>query len=343
MNAALLGLRHPHSGALLAAMENMREIRRIFLWDQDPSAVTKDGTFPRCRKAGAATADLAAVLASCDFAIVAVRHHEAAALAHQVIAAGRHLLAEKPAGLTAAEILPLHRAAAKAGVVASVLYPRRVHPCAVVMRQQAAEAGPLLSIEARFLATQVRFRDPRSWLFRRSESGGGILLWLGCHYLDLLQHVSGDEITGVAARLATRSGETIGVEDTAALALEYRSGAIGTFHAGYTLAFSGGGYLNVGGYDAYLALNGRTGRIVWPSVAPRLQLELPAARRTRSFRLRATTSYAGAAGETFIRRFLAAVRGRGEPPTTLADAWRTARIIEAAEASARSGRLVRLS
>ncbi len=341
MNAALLGLRHPHSGALLAAMENLREVRRVFLWDADPRAAAKNSSLPRSRKALPVTADLDAVLAACDFAIVAVRHHEAAALARRVLAAGRHLLAEKPVGLTATEILPLQRAAAKAGLVAAVLYPRRVHPCALAMRRHVAEAGPLLSLEARFLATQVRFRDPRSWLFRRRESGGGILLWLGCHYLDLLQHVSGDEITGVTACLATRSGEPIGVEDTAALALEFRSGAIGTFHAGYTLAFSGGGYLNAGGYDAHLALNGRAGRIVWPGVAPRLQLELPSGQRTRSFRLRETTSYAGAAGETFILQFLAAVRGRDAPPATLADAWRTARIIEAAEVSARTGRRIR--
>ena len=341
MNVALLGLRHPHSGALIAAMENMREIRRVFLWDRDPAAVARAAALPRSRKARPVTADLDAVLASCDFAIVAVRHHEAAALARRVLAAGRHLLAEKPVGLTAAEILPLQRAAAKAGLVAAVLYPRRAHPCALAMRRHVAEAGPLLSLEARFLATQVRFRDPSSWLFRRREAGGGILLWLGCHYLDLLQHVSGDEITGVAACLATRSGEPIGVEDTAALALEFRSGAVGTFHAGYALAFSGSGYLNAGGYDAHLALNGRAGRIVWSGVAPRLQLELPSGRHTRSFRLRETTSYAGAAGEVFIRRFLAAVRGRGAPPATLADAWRTARIIEAAEASARTGRRIR--
>ncbi|MBL9219707.1 MAG: Gfo/Idh/MocA family oxidoreductase [Opitutaceae bacterium] len=342
MNAALLGLRHPHSGALLAAMENLREIRRVYLWDADPRAAAKSAALPRSRKAAPITADLDGTLADCDFAIVAVRHHESAALARQVLASGKHLLAEKPVGLTAAEILPLQRAAARAGLVASVLYPRRAHPCAVAMRRHAAAAGPLMSLEARFLATQVRFRDPRSWLFRRREAGGGILLWLGCHYLDLLQHVSGDEITGVGARLATRSGERIGVEDTAAFTLEFRSGAIGTFHACYALAHSGGGYLNASGYDAYLALNGRAGRIVWPGVAPRLHLELPALRRTQNFRPRETTSYAGAAGEIFIRQFLAAVRGRGEPPATLADAVRTARIIEAAETSARAGRFVRL-
>lgn len=342
MNASLLGLHHPHSSALLSALENLGEVRQICLWDRDPRSAARNAGLPRSRKATAITADLDGALSKCDFAIVAMRHHEAAAIARRVLAAGKHLLAEKPVGVTADEIRPLQRLAERSGLVASVLYPRRVHPCALALRRHAAEAGQLFSLEGRFLATQVRFRDPASWLFRRRESGGGILLWLGCHYLDLLQHVSGDEITGVAARMAIRSGERIDVEDTAVLALEFRSGAIGTFHAGYTLAFSGEGYLNADGYDAYLAINGRAGRIVWPGVAPRLDIELPSVRGTQRFRMRKSTSYAGAAGEEFIRRFLLAVRGRGEPPATLADAWRTARIIEAAAASSVNGRFMSL-
>lgn len=342
MRAALLGLSHPHSGALLATLENLREIRRIALWDADARAAKENAALPRSCKTALVTADLDAALAACDFAIVCVRHDQAAALAHRVIAAGKHLLAEKPAGLTSAEIAAVQRAAARAGVVASVLYPRRAHPCAVAMRRHAAELGPLLSLEARFLATQVRFRDPRSWLFRRRQSGGGILLWLGCHYLDLIQHISGDEIAGVAARLATRSGERIEVEDTAALALEFRSGAVGTFHAGYALAFSGGGYLNAAGYDTYLALNGRAGRLIWPDLAPRLHLELPAGMQKKSFRIHDSDSYAGVPGERFVRQFVTAVRGEGVPSATLADAARTARVIEAAEQSARTGRLTRV-
>jgi len=344
MHATLLGLSHPHSGALLATLENLREVHRVTLWDANLRAVEKNTALPRSRKVASVTADLDVALAVCDFAIVCVRHDHSAALARRVIASGKHLLAEKPVGITCAEIAAIHHAAARAGVVASVLYPRRSHPCAVAMRRQVklGELGPLLSLEARFLATQVRFRNPRSWLFRRRQAGGGILLWLGCHYLDLLQYVSSDEITGVAARLATRSGARVDVEDTAALALEFRSGAVGTFHASYALAFSGGGYLNAAGYDAYLALNGRAGRIVWPGVAPRLLVELPSGVDQKQFRARETSSYAGAYGDSFVRQFLAAVRGEGEPPATLADALRTMRIIKAAETSARTGRFTRI-
>ncbi len=187
----------------------------------------------------------------------------------------------KTIGITSAEIRSLQNAAAQAGVVASVLYPRRAHPCMVGARQlvQSGALGGLLTLESlRFLTTQVKYRHPDSWLFRRSQAGGGMLLWLGCHCLDLLQHVSGEEITEVGALLATRSGAPIDVDDTVALALRFSSGALGTFHAGYTLAYSGEGYVNHTGNDSYLGFNGRTGRIVWPD------LQHPASSSRRSQR-----------------------------------------------------------
>ncbi len=348
MKAALLGLSHPHAGILLTTLENLPEITSISLWDADPAVAAKP-VLPSSPKSAPATTDLDAVLAQpdLDFAIVCLRTDQSAAICQRVITAGKHLLSEKPVGLTSHEINRLQAAGDRAGLIASVLYPRRAHPCAVAARRiaQTGALGPLLTLESRFLTTQVKFRDPGSWLFRREQAGGGILLWLGCHCLDLLQHISGDEITAVGALLATRSGEAIDVEDVAALALRFRSGAVGTFHAGYTLAYSGQGYVNLAGYDSYLGFNGRTGRVVWPDLNPRLQIESPPAAgqspaREETFTLPASTSYGGSSGEDFFRQFFSALQGRGTPPTTLADAVRTARIIEAAEESARSGRFV---
>ncbi len=350
MKVALLGLSHPHAGVLLTTLENLPEVTSISLWDAD-AAVAAKPHLPASHKATPATTHLDAVLAQSDlvFAVVCVPTDQAAALARRVLAASKHLVAEKPVGLSSAEILGVQTAAAKAGVAASVLYPRRFHPCVVAARElfQSGTLGSLLTLECRFLTTQVKFRDPKSWLFHRHQSGGGILLWLGCHCLDLLHYVSGDEITGVSALLATRSGEAIDVEDVAALTLQFRSGALGTFHAGYTLAYSGQGYVNSTGYDSYLGFNARNGRVVWPDLDPHLIIESPpgpgqAPRREQAYPLPASTSYGGASGDIFFRQFVAAVQGKGPPPTTLADAVRTARIIEAAETSSRSGQLVRL-
>ena len=350
MRAALLGLSHPHTDVLLTTFENMPEITSVVLWDENASLVANT-KLARRPKVTLTTANLDEALGQPDlhFALVCVRNDQAAAVAQRVIAAEIHLLAEKPVALTSRQILSIQEAAAKKGVLASVLYSRRAHPCMVVARKMLREGaiGKLTSMETRFLTTQVRFRNPKHWLFQRQHSGGGILLWLGCHCLDLLHHVPDDEIAEVSGFLATQSGEEIDVEDTATLALKFRSGAIGTFHASYSLAFSGQGYVNAKGYDSYLGFNGRNGRIVWPSLDPLLQIEAPpqagqTAIRQQTFTLPESTSYGGVYGEVFIRWFIAATQGRAAPPATLADALRTARVIEAAELASRTGRAVQV-
>lgn len=350
MLVALLGLSHPHTDILLTTFENMPEITGVILWDEDPllAAKTKLAQRPKVKLT---TADLDRALdqPGLQFALVCVRNDRGFSIAQRVIAARVHLLAEKPVALHSKDISSLQQSAGEKGVVASVLYSRRTHPCMVAARKmlRAGTLGKLTSMETRFLTTQVRFRNPKHWLFQRQYSGGGILLWLGCHCLDLLHHVPDDEITEVSAFLATQSGEAIDVEDTATLALKFRSGAIGTFHASYSLAFSGQGYVNAKGYDSYMAFNGRAGRIVWPSLGPQLQIEAPPrpgqeAIREETFAQPASTSYGGVFGEAFIRWFIAATQQRAAPPATLADALRTARVIEAAELSSKTGRSIQV-
>lgn len=350
MHVALLGLSHPHSGILLRTLEGLPEISRISLWDRAPTPATVTN-LPDSRKATTPTTDLDAVLGQPDLhcAIVAVRHDQAAAVSHRVIAAGKHLLAEKPVGLHAEEIMAVHDAAERAGVVAAVLYVRRHHPCVIAARAlvQSGTLGPPLTLESRFLTTQVQFRDLDSWLWRRAVSGGGILLWLGCHCLDLLQYLGDDAIVAVGAMTATRSDTGIDVEDVATLTLRFASGALGTFHAGYTLAYSGEGYVNLAGYDAYLGYNARQGRIVWPDLNPRLLVEQPCAKGESPARevllpMPESAAYGGAGGESFFRQFFAATNAQADSPAPLTAAARIARIVAAATISAEQGHMVTL-
>ena len=63
--------------------------------------------------------------------------------------------------------------ATRVGMIASVLYTRRFHPCVVAARTlaQSGSIGPLLTAECRFLTTQVKFRHPESWLFNAATRG----------------------------------------------------------------------------------------------------------------------------------------------------------------------------
>lgn len=357
LTAALLGVQHPHSDTHLQTLLRLPEVERVLLWDSDPAALdhflathgAEGGA-----KIAASYSDLAELLAQPDwsFAIGALRTDQAIAIYPQIFAAGRHLLAEKPLGRDTQEAAFLVEQAHAAQVHLGVCYGNRTNPTVMAARQIVAEGaiGPLISVEVRAITTQVRFRNPAHWLFDHTKSGGGMLSWLGCHQLDLIRFITGDEIVEMSAQVATRSGEAITVEDVATLAFRLRSGALGTLHTGYMLALSGGGYHNKRGYDNYFAINGRLGRLYWSSNGAPSELYAEsvhpawagAPQRQLRFELAPSPAYLGVYGEQFVREFVQAVQGQGAVPASGDDALQVARIVDAAYASSASGQRVTL-
>jgi predicted dehydrogenase len=354
VKAALLGLAHPHSLAHLRTLQAIPEVDSILLWDSDLAML---GMVPReiTAKVEASYTDLDRVLERDDvfFAIAAVRNDLGPDLFVRTLEAGKHLLAEKPLGKCAADAERVIAAAERAGCTLGVCYTNRANPAVVQARRVVAGGllGDLISVEMRMITTQVRFRDPQHWLFSAERAGGGILSWLGCHYIDLMRYITGDEIVSVYAETATRSGESIDVEDVAALTLRFESGAVGTLHTGYMLALSGGGYHNKAGYDAYVAVNGRTGRLFWSTDGRPdslyVETEHPdwagAPRRTFEYELADSDSYLGVVGEEFVRSFIAAAQDGRPAPASGSDALQVARVIDAAYQSSRTGRRVRVN
>jgi predicted dehydrogenase len=353
LTAALLGLEHPHSLGHLRTLQQLPEIGRILLWDSNRETLARVQN-EQGEKVAASFTDLDRLLADADlsFAIAALRNDRGADLFCRVLAAGKPLMAEKPVGRTAADTRRVIEAAQRAGARLAVCYQNRFTAWAQDIRRlvQQGLLGPLISVEMRMVTTQVRLRNPQHWLFRNELAGGGILSWLGCHYIDLIRYLTGDEIVSVAAEVATRSGENIDVEDVAVLSLRLQSGAVAALHAGYMLALSGGGYFNRAGYDNYVGINGRLGRLYFTSSgAPReIYVEsthpdwTSAPQRTLHYTYAESPAYGGIAGEQFIRAFIHAVQGRDEPPTTGEDALRVARVVDGAYESSRTGRRVEL-
>jgi predicted dehydrogenase len=352
LTAALLGVEHPHSLAHLRTLQTLPEVERVLLWDESEAALAEVQHTQGDKIVGTST-NLDDLLADRDlsFVIGALRNDLAVSLYSRVIAAGKHILAEKPLGRNAWDAAQIVKAAERAGIVLSVCYQNRCHPSALEARRivQAGLLGPLISLESRMITTAVRFRTPELWLFNQAHAGGGILTWLGCHYLDLLRFVSGDEVESVSAEMATLSGEQIDVEDVISLSLRFRSGALGTMNAGYMLVLSGYGYHN-SGYDAYLAFRGANGRLYWDPTArpPSIYAEsndpawVVAPKRDFRFEPGTSTAYGGAQGETFVRTFVRATQGDAAPPTTGRDGLQVARIVDAAYESSRTGRRVYL-
>ena len=351
--AALLGVTHPHSvQGHLRTLQTLPEVERIVLWDSNAQALDATRQAYSDKVVGATTS-LDAVLSdpAVFFVVTAVRNDLAPDVNIRALEAGKHVLAEKPMGRDASEVARVVQAVERSGRVLSVLYQNRYNPVVSEARRlvQAGLLGPLMSVEARFMTTQVHFREPDHWLFSRERAGGGILSWLGCHWLDVMRYVTGDDVTAVSAEVATRSGEAIDVEDVATLALRFQSGAIGALHMGYVLAQSGSGYF-ASGYDAYVGIRGRLGRVYWDptSAPPRLFAESlapewsAAPKQQFQYEPRPSPAYGGGVGEAFVRDFLAACRDEGDPPTTARDALWVARLLDAAYESSRTGRRVEI-
>lgn len=353
IHTALLGLSHPHSLAHLRTLQAMPEVASIFLWDADDSLLQAT-VKTQGEKVQGTTTDLSSVLAQEQilFAVAALRNDLGPQIFMKVLEAGKHLITDKPIGKTAVESQQVADVARQNQCHLGVFYqnraltPIRDARCFV----EQGLLGPLISVELRMITTQVQFRNPQHWLFTQEQAGGGILSWLGCHYIDMIQFITQDDIVSVAAQIATRSGEDIDVEDVVALSLGFRSGAVGSLHAGYLLTMGGGGYHNRAGYDTYVSINGRLGRIVWSSSGIPTSISVESTHpnwasapiRTVEYTFADSPAYGGAHGETFLRAFIEACQGNGTPMATGEDAIRVAKVVDAAYESSRSGQRISL-
>lgn len=123
-----------------------------------------------------------------------------------VIAAGKHVVCEKPLAMTAAESAEVLRLAHEAGIVHAVnfnirFYPLAQHAHALV---QAGEIGAPRIIQGSYLQDWLML--PTDWNWRLEPELGGELRAvadIGSHWLDLMTFITGEQVSAVMADLAT--------------------------------------------------------------------------------------------------------------------------------------------
>jgi UDP-N-acetyl-2-amino-2-deoxyglucuronate dehydrogenase len=149
----------------------------------------------------------------------------------QVIAAaeaGLHVCTEKPMATRWADGVAMVRACDEAGVRLFVVKQNRFNSTLQLVKRQLA-AGRFGRLA--MVAVNVFWQRPQSYYDQDSWRGtwefdGGALMNQASHYVDLLDWLVGP-VESVSASIATL-GRAIEVEDTAALQLRWRNGALGT-------------------------------------------------------------------------------------------------------------------
>jgi predicted dehydrogenase len=168
--------------------------------------------------------------------IVATVHDQLARLAEQALLGGAHVLVEKPAGISTAEIDRLIARGRSGGRLVKVGFNHRFHPGLARAAEEvhSGRHGELMHLRARY-GHGGRPGYEREWRTDSARSGGGELVDQGMHLLDLTHWLAGP-LALHAALLRTQFWD-VPVEDNAALILgdgHARSGPWAMLHVSWT-------------------------------------------------------------------------------------------------------------
>ena len=180
-----------------------------------------------------------------------------AEIALAALAAGKHVLCEKPLANTVEEAEAMARAAEAAaahGRLAMVGFNYRRVPATALARRMVAEGriGRLRHVRVAYLQDWLVDPEfPLTWRLRREQAGSGSLGDLGAHIVDLAQYLAGERLAGVSAltetfvrerplpsapssglaAVSTAGTGQVTVDDAALFTGRFTSGALASFEA----------------------------------------------------------------------------------------------------------------
>ena len=298
------------------------------------------------------TGSLDAMLSRADVDAVTVGVWNAAHadVAIRSLAAGKHVFCEKPMARNAAEAESMVAAEKSSGKLLMIGLVRRYELRSEIAREivRSGTLGEIYYARAGYLR---RDGQPGGWFTSRERAGGGALLDIGIHSLDLALHLSGlgpvervsgftralpdimDGVVGAGKYVSKDSSTVRDVEDHAFATLHFTNGALLTIEASWAQHRARD--------EQYLELYGRTGGLV---VDPALLLSRNDG-RVSSDSTFAVAEPVDRLQEMFDREmahFVACVNDGAACRSPSSDGLELMRIIDAIYRSAAEGREVRI-
>jgi predicted dehydrogenase len=158
-------------------------------------------------------------------------HYEQAMLALQY---GKHVFMEKPIALTASDGEKLVEAFKKAGKQFTIGYMMKYHNLHEKAKQlvQTGKIGQVNDIRAQFSCWYPDIEG--AWRQKKSLGGGGSLMDLGVHCIELIEFILEEEIVEVKSFCSTRSFK-YEVEDSAVIIFKTTSGVLGHIDVNFNI------------------------------------------------------------------------------------------------------------
>lgn len=153
------------------------------------------------------------------------------------VAAGKHVLCTKPLGRNAMEALQMLKAVDKANIIGGYLEdlvysPKSLKSLATI---KSGAIGEVIWTKSR----ETHPGPHSDWFWDKEKSGGGAIIDLGCHCVELCRNYIGKNIKPIEVMCwADTRVHPIDAEDNAIGLVKYENGAIGQFEVSWS--FRGG-------------------------------------------------------------------------------------------------------
>lgn len=185
------------------------------------------------------TTDLSAAIGDPDIdtVIIGLPNHLHRDCVLQAAAAGKAILCTKPLGRTAAEAMEMLQAVEQAGVFHAYLEDLVYTPKTLKALQSVRNGavGDVLWVRSR----ETHPGPHSDWFWNKELSGGGAIVDMGCHCIEIARNFIGKDIRPVEVTCwADTQVHPIEAEDHAVGMVRYENGAIGQFEVSW--AFRGG-------------------------------------------------------------------------------------------------------
>jgi predicted dehydrogenase len=235
LRVALVGGAHIHAPGFIDTIKKRDDVSVVAVWDHDEARAARRAESLGCP----VVADLNTIWEDASIPLVFIysetdRHLD---LITAAASAGKHVFAEKPLGVSAADSFRMAAALNAAGVLFTTGYFQRLKPEIRFLKQQI-DAGAFGTI------TRVRsstchngslggwFDTEWRWMADPKVAGVGAFGDLGTHGLDILMYLCGP-VKSVAADIRPVTHRYGDCDETGEALLEFESGVIGTLAAGW--------------------------------------------------------------------------------------------------------------
>lgn len=284
-----------------------------------------------------------------DAVIIAVPNRFHAPLALQALQAGKHVLLEKPMGINAAAARDIVKAGKASGKTVMVAHQMRWESVPLQIKEQVdrGELGRIYTAKAGWYRRKG-IPGWGTWFTRKEMSGGGPLIDIGVHLLDLALHLMGNpkpvsvsgatyaefgpRRKGIGAWGTPDWNGTYDVEDLATALIRMEDGSTLTLEVSWAVHMDTDNqpFVHLMGSEGGASYRGNKGKLLTEKFNRPLETELITPEGDEGERLRLS------------KHFLTCVREGQEPWTSAMTGFTSNLVLDAIYESSRTGKEIQL-